>query len=103
MTHIPAANVISYVGDKASLNIKAIARDVYDVSFPQLLADYLDPEKDIVLNGKVYTADMKSLPGGVAAFNLAIDTLSKKFESAYKIFELQLNDVNLMRSALTSG
>ena len=103
MTYVPAASVNNYIGDKSSTDMKAMAYNTYQVSFPTLLADYMDPDKDVVLNGAVYTAEMKSLPGGVMAFNLAIDQLSKAFEAAYKIYELQLNDVTLIKPILGGG
>ena len=97
MTYIAPGRAVEYIGGKSNADIRAMAYNTYEVSFPELMAAYVDPDRDVYMNNRIYTAEEKTLPGGVAAFNMEIQTITNAFTAAYKIFELQLNDVNLIK------
>jgi hypothetical protein len=94
MLYIPSEKVQEYVAASGSkVDIKSIARDIYEVQFPKLLADWLDPNKAIDTGKIKIAADQKTGLQGSFMFNMISQQYTDIFQGAFNIFNLQIKDV----------
>ncbi|MBI5700577.1 hypothetical protein HZC34_01865 [Candidatus Saganbacteria bacterium] len=93
MSYVPNSVVKSYINAGGRSDIKSIAHDIYEVQFPKLLADWLDPDKAIDTGKIKLSAAQKVGVQGQYVFSQLSQQYADIFQGAFSIFNLQLNDV----------
>lgn len=91
MAYVPSVQVSQYINEGTKLDVKAVANDIYNVQFPQLLTDWLDTSKDFNYHGKSIPADQKNTTAGNMAFQQQIQDLTNEWTFIFTTYSNQIN------------
>lgn len=97
MSYVPISTALNKISEAGQVDIKSIARDIYQDQLPRLLATWLDADTpyDDGINHFETLADKNSL-SGTFFFSQKTQQYSDIFQSSFNIFNLQLKDVTEM-------
>ena len=90
-TFITRAQALAKVGDRKTIDLKAIAKS-FQSTMKDLLFQWADPDKDMQLNGMTVKAKDKYGVVGVYSFNKTISDLGTMYEGANKIYSLHFDE-----------